>query len=144
MRCKVTTINVMRQTFGAFFSVFGENFYSLFFRKFAHKKRIFVLCNDIAIKSLNHDLLLGGGVNDAIPRLIDVDIGSDEGVVGIVAGAEHVERSPGTDIAPSEVGRIDENLVGLPCYGVIDLGFLTQLLGLVGEFLPLFGAIIGQ
>lgn len=50
--------------------LFSELAYALLLRKFAHKKRIIVLCNDISVESLDNNLLLVQSVYHTIVRIV--------------------------------------------------------------------------
>ena len=50
--------------------LFSELAYALLLRKFAHKKRVVVLCNDISVESLNNNLFLIQSVYHTIVRIV--------------------------------------------------------------------------
>ena len=92
---------------------------TLFLRELADEQRIVFFCNDVAIESLDDNLFLLCGVNDAVMTFEDIDVIANTYVTIEIFLALLVQRSPGAKVTPSEVGRTHENLLGLLHDGIV-------------------------
>ena len=100
-------------------------FDTLFLRELADEKRVVLLCNDIAIESLNDHFLLLSRVDDTVMALEDIDVLADAHIAVEVFLALFMQRTPGAEVTPAEVGRTDENLLSFLHDGVVDRDVFT-------------------
>ena len=106
-------------------SVSGKILDTLFFRQLADEQGVVVLSDDIAVEPLNHHFLFLSGMYDAIVAFKQVDVLTDAHVAIEILLALFVERTPCAQIAPTEIGRTDENFLGLFHDGIVNGNVLT-------------------
>ena len=114
--------------------------------KTAYKKPVCVFSDNIAFKSLNHNILGIRYMDDAITTVEHFHIASSRrrslrlyahiarfvlsppghGISLRIVGKKRLECSPCAQIAPSEIGRMSVYAVGFLHHGIINGNFLTQ------------------
>ena len=110
--------------------------YSLFFRQLADEQHSVTFRYDAVFKSLDDDTLLSYGMHDAVAALDGLDVRSDEGVAVRILLRNLAKAAPGAQVAPSEAGRKDEDVLSFLQDGIVDgyvgaVGKLTVYDGLL-------------
>ena len=113
---------------------------ALLFRELADQQRIVVLSDDISVESLQDHLLLLGCVHNAVAALKGVDVLADESVAVHVALALQQQRAPCAEVAPAEVCREDEDLLGILHHGIVDGNVVAVGIHLINSLLLLWRA----
>ena len=89
------------------FSLVRELLDALLVFKAAYEQLVIVLCHDIAVEADDHDLPLLHGVYHTATALVERDVLAYGHVACEVLIHLHMQRSPGAEVAPSEVGGED-------------------------------------
>ena len=93
---------------------------ALFFREFADEQCAVFLCHDISVESLHHNLFAVSGVYNAVVGVYHTYVFADASVSVHIVRCLLQQRPPCSEVAPSEVGRYDVNLLCFLHDGVID------------------------
>ena len=105
---------------------------------------VVVLCDNETLQALNNDTTLLGGMDDAIARVVQIDVRPDTSIVEGIMRCDLMQRPPRAKIAPSEVGGQDIDLLGFLHDSVVDGDRRTKRELTIDGFLLLGGPINGH
>lgn len=125
-------------------SLLVEQLDALFFRHLADEQRAVFLHHDVAVQSLDDHFLLLRGVDDAVVRIVEVDVFANAGVAIFVFGRLLVERNPRTKVAPSEGRRVDKDFLCLFHDGIVHGNVLAGGENFVNHLLLLLRVIVRE
>ena len=114
---------------------------ALFLAQFADEQVAILLHDNISVEALHHHLVEHGGMYDGVVRFVEIDVVANGHVAVFVGVGMFAQGVPAAQVAPAEVGGIDEDFLGLFHDGVVHGDAFAEGEALVDHGL-FFGVIV--